>query len=456
MIFYLETLGCPKNLVDAQGMARLLKRQGHLSVDDPRQAQVLLVNTCGFIEDARDESIGELRQLAADKRADQVLIATGCLSQRWGEKLLEHVPGLDGLLGTRRWSEIEALVRQVQAGTGRRRGDLPALLDDPVTAIDADKERFARQGASAYLKIAEGCSAPCAFCAIPLIKGPAASRSAEAIVQDAVELVQAGSKEILLIAQDTTAYGRDRAEQDALPGLIQSILDAAPGPVARSESEPGQGLHWLRLMYAYPGHIGPRLIEVMAGNPRVCHYLDLPLQHAHPDVLRRMKRPANVDRTRRLITDLRAAMPDLALRTSFIVGYPGETEAEFETLLDFVEEVRFDRLGVFFYSPEKGTAAEALPDSVPEEVKIERHDRLMALQQQISMEINHAQVGRTLDVLVEGQGDGLSVGRSYRDAPEIDGLVLLISDPSAATVGEMVSVRITGAMEYDLMGEVAQ
>ncbi len=438
MKFYLESLGCPKNLVDSHGMARLLKRLGHQAVGDPRQAQVLIVNTCGFIEDAREESLDELRQLAQQKRSHQVLIAAGCLSQRWGEALLEAVPGLDALLGTRRWSEIGELVGDLLEEQERRQQDSLARLGDPLLAADGDNYRVAQQGATAYLQIADGCSAPCAFCAIPLIKGPAVSRPASAVVEDAVGLVRQGVKEIILIAQDTTAYGRDRGERDALPGLMQAILDAAPD------------LYWLRLMYTYPGHISPRLIEVMAGDPRVCHYLDLPLQHAHPAVLRRMKRPANVDRTRQLVADLRAAMPDLSLRTSFIVGYPGETEVEFATLLDFVAEMHFDRVGVFVYSPEEGTSAADLPNRLPEEVQDERLDRLMALQQQISLEMNQAQVGRTLDVIVEGQGEGLSVGRSYRDAPEIDGLVLF---PDDVPVGDMVPVRITGAIEYDLFGE---
>jgi ribosomal protein S12 methylthiotransferase len=259
------------------------------------------------------------------------------------------------------------------------------------------------------------------------------------VVEDAVDLVRQGVKEIILIAQDTSAYGRDLGERDALPGLIEAILEAAPA------------LHWLRLMYAYPGHVSPRLIEVMASDPHLCRYLDLPLQHAHTDTLRRMRRPASVKRTRQLIADLRAAMPDVALRTSFIVGYPGETEREFEALVDFVAEIRFDRVGVFVYSPEEGTPAADLPDPVPAEVKAERYDWLMSLQQEISLEINQTQVGRSLDVLVEGQGDGLSVGRSYRDAPEIDGMVLI---PGDLPLGEIVPVRITGAMEYDLVGEV--
>jgi ribosomal protein S12 methylthiotransferase len=446
--YYLESLGCPKNLVDAHGMSRLLKRIGYQPVDDPAQARVLIVNTCGFIEDAREESILELRELARGKRDDQVLIAAGCLSQRWGETLVDQVPGVDALLGTRRWSEIGDLVQELRQGRDRLRESPLARLDDPLLLAEIGSYRVARQGASAYLKIADGCSAPCAFCAIPLIKGSAISRPAEPVVEDAVELVHQGVKEIILIAQDTTAYGRDRGERDAVSDLVRRILDAVPD---QAVDDSQTGLHWLRLMYAYPGHISARLIEVMAGDPRVCHYLDLPLQHAHPDTLRRMRRPAKVERTRRLVADLRAAMPDVALRTSFIVGYPGETEREFERLLDFVAETRFDRVGVFIYSPETGTPAAALPGPVPEEIKAERYDRLMALQQAISLEINQGQVGRILDVLVEGEGDGLSIGRSYRDAPEIDGMVLI---PGDVPVGTMVQARITGAMEYDLIGEV--
>ena len=447
--FYLESLGCPKNLVDSHGMARLLKYQGHQAVADPDHAQVLIVNTCGFVADARQESIDELRELARNKQAGQVLIAAGCLSQRWGETLLEHVPGIDGLLGTRRWAEIAPFVAEIQQQRAIRHSHPLLRLGDPLLDDATATYRVAQQGTSAYLKIADGCSAPCAFCAIPLIKGPAVSRPAAAVVQDAVELVRQGTQEIILIAQDTTAYGRDRGERDGLPDLLQAILDTVPaGGPPDGPSVPG--LHWLRLMYAYPGHISPRLIETMANDPRICHYLDLPLQHAHPDTLRRMKRPANVERTLQLVADLRAAMPHIALRTSFIVGYPGETEAEFQALLDFVTQVRFDRVGGFLYSPEQGTSAGALPHPVPEEIQEERLDRLMELQQQISLEVNQAQIGRRLDVLVEGQGDGLSIGRSYRDAPEIDGLVLIAGElPS----GEMVPARITGAMEYDLVGE---
>lgn len=439
MRYYLISLGCPKNTVDAQDMTLLLDQAGYISTDDPHKADLLLVNTCGFIEAARDESRRVLQDLARHKRPGQRLIAAGCWAQLAGDSLIEQVQGLDGILGTRRWAEIVPFVQRLEqsqrvtwVGSTELRNRLP---------------RVARQGHSAYLKIADGCSAACAFCVIPSIKGPLRSRPVSEIVEDARRLVDQGVLEIILIAQDTTAYGQDRGEKDALPGLLETLIDSVQVP-------------WIRLMYAYPQHVSPRLIETMAQHPQICHYLDLPLQHAHPATLKRMRRPANVDLERQLIDDLRKAMPDIALRTSFIVGYPGESEQEFRALEQFVREVRFDKMGVFTYSPEAGTAAFDLPDRVPEEVMAERYDRLMRLQQTISLAQNQAQIGRTLDVLIEGVGEAeteeagesplpVSVGRSYRDAPEIDGLVLIEGEIEA---GQMVQVEIVDAMEYDLVG----
>jgi len=442
MRYYLLSLGCCKNTVDSAGMSSLLQQAGYAPTEHPSAAEVLIVNTCGFIDIAKEESFAELRELAEARRPGQLLIAAGCLSQRYGRQLAEEVPGLDGILGTRRWMEITALVEQLSSDGDRplvKIGDPPAPPFPPpqVGGERRGAPRSVVQGASAYLQIAEGCSAPCAFCAIPLIKGPARSRPVEAIVEEARQLAAQGVKEIILIAQDTTAYGRDRGQRDALSDLIEAMLKAAPQ------------LPWLRLMYAYPQHITPRLIEVMARHPQVCHYLDLPLQHAHPDTLRRMNRPPGVDSVRRLIAALRRAMPDIALRTAFIVGYPGETEEEFQALLDFVEEMAFDRVGVFTYSREEGTSAAALPGQIPDRVKEERYQRLMELQQGISLARNQQMIGRTLDVLVEGSGEGLSVGRSYRDAPEVDGLVLVRDE---LPLGEIVPVLITGAMEHDLIG----
>lgn len=295
--------------------------------------------------------------------------------------------------------------------------------------------------ASAYVKIAEGCNAPCAFCTIPQIKGPYRSKSEDDILTEVRELVRQGIKEIILIAQDTTAYGHDWGKKDALPSLIGHILKAVPH------------LPWLRLMYTHPIHITARLIETMASNGQVCHYLDLPLQHAHPDVLRRMKRPYHIDRIYSLIEHLREAMPDIALRTSFIVGYPDETEEEFQALLEFIEQVALDRVGIFTYSQEEGTEAAQLPGQTPKHVKEERYRAAMAVQQAVSLRKNRQFLSKELKVLIEGAGDGISVGRSYRDAPEVDGVVLVGGE---LPLNRFASVRITEALEYDLIGTSCQ
>ena len=437
--FYLISLGCPKNLVDSAGLATLLQRAGYAAADAPEEADLLIVNTCGFIAPAREESLGVLRELAEIKRPGQRIIAAGCYSQRFPTDLTEAVPGIDGLIGTRRWMDIVSLVERLESGPAQR--PIYHLPDVPTVGQDApDVPRVAVQGVSAYLKLADGCRRSCAFCAIPLIKGPAVSRPPEAILADARWLVERGVREIVLIAQDTSDYGHDLGMQEGLAELLERLVAAAPE------------VDWIRLMYAYPGRVTERLIETMARHQQVLPYLDIPLQHAHPDVLRRMRRPPDIEHTHCTIERLRAVMPEIAIRTTFLVGFPGESEAEFQSLLDFVAEMEFDRVGVFTYSHEAGTPAARLADDVPPEVKEERRERLMALQQPISLARNQLLVGRTLDVLIEGQGDGVSVGRSYRDAPEIDGLVLVQAE---LPVGEIVSVRITSALEYDLVGEVA-
>ena len=437
--FHLVSLGCSKNTVDSEGMAELLARDGYQATADPRQAEVLIVNTCGFIGPAKKESLDVLNELASHKKRGQLLIAAGCLTQRYGAQVAQQVPGLDGIIGTRRWMDIVDLVQRLRASPH------PApLYHLPEAAVVGSDEqgalRAAVQGKSAYLKIADGCRRPCAFCAIPLIKGTAVSRPASVIADEARRLEAAGVRELILIAQDTTDYGHDLGLREGLSGLLEQLTEAAPG------------IDWIRIMYAFPGYVTDRQIETMAAHPQILHYLDMPLQHGHPMTLRRMRRPANIDWVHRTIGKMRAAMPDLAIRSTFIVGYPGETEEEFQALLDFVTELRFDRLGVFTFSFEPGTESAALGDPVPEEVKQERRERLMAAQQRISLAKNQALVGRTLQVLVEGTGDGLSVGRSYRDAPEIDGMVIIDGE---VPPGEMVPVRISGAMAYDLSGTVA-
>jgi ribosomal protein S12 methylthiotransferase len=317
--------------------------------------------------------------------------------------------------------------------------------DATVGKDERGARRTAIQGASAYMKIADGCRRPCAFCAIPLIKGTAVSRPMDLLVDEAHALRDAGVRELILIAQDSTDYGHDLGIKNGLAELLQSLVNAVPD------------MDWIRIMYAYPGYVTDELIEVMASNPQIVPYLDMPLQHAHPQTLRRMRRPANVEWVYRTLEKMRAAIPELALRTTFIVGYPGETEQEFETLLQFIQEIRFDRVGAFQFSFEPGTSSEVLGDPIPADLKQARYERLMTVQQPISLAKNQAFVGRSLPVLVEGQGEVegggvVSIGRSYRDAPEIDGLVLIEGE---VPPGELVPVKITGAMAYDLVGTVS-
>jgi ribosomal protein S12 methylthiotransferase len=437
--YHIVSLGCAKNTVDSASMGQLLAAAGFRLAGSARAADVIIVNTCGFIGPAREESLGVLRDLAARKRPGQLLVAAGCLTQRYGASVVAAVPGLDGVLGTRRWLDIVDVVRRLRARPHPE--PLYHLPDVPTVGMDdAGALRFSVAGASAYVKIADGCRRPCAFCAIPLIKGTAVSRSPAAIVGEVRTLRERGVREVILIAQDTTDYGHDLGVRDGLADLLERIVASVPE------------MDWIRVMYAYPGYVTDRLIEVMATHDQIVPYLDMPLQHAHPDVLRRMRRPANVDWVRRTLATMRVRLPDLALRSTFIVGYPGETEAEFQTLLDFLGEIRFDRVGAFTFSFEPGTSSEPLGDPVPAEVKQERWDRLMAHQQPISLARNQALVGRTLDVLIEGRGDGVALGRSYRDAPEIDGLVIV--EPEVP-VGDLVPVRITGGLAYDLSGAVA-
>jgi ribosomal protein S12 methylthiotransferase len=465
MKYHLITLGCPKNKVDSDGIEMLLRDASYKPTEVPRDADVLIVNTCGFLEAAKEESIGVLQDLGKHKRKHQMLIAAGCLAQRNGSEVLQRVPKVDGLLGTRRWMDVLELLQQVRGGKGGRRfaqydvlGDptaiglpglgVPALLDDPQGGFNLPTPRPPVPAGSAYLKISDGCNAPCAFCTIPSFKGKLKSRPLDAIVDEAQALVAAGARELVLVAQDTTDYGRDWGEPNSLPRLLSALCNRTD-----------ERLRWVRLMYAYPGHVSDELVEVMASQAKIVPYLDMPLQHGDPRTLRRMHRPSRIEMVHDHIHKLRAAMPDVTLRTTFIVGYPGETEEEFEGLLDFVRAIEFDKVGAFLFSPEPGTPSALLPDQVPDEVKQDRYDRLMQVQQPISLRKNQAQVGRLLDVLVEGEGEvegsgaPLVLGRSYRDAPEIDGLVL-IPNISGAPVGEFLQVHINGAMEYDLVGEV--
>jgi ribosomal protein S12 methylthiotransferase len=445
--FYIASLGCPKNTVDSNAMAVLLQRAGYEPTLNSTDADMVIVTTCGFIEPARIESLETLEDLAASLRPTQRLVAAGCWAQRSADLLLSAVPRLDAVLGTRSWGEIVALAQELEVGRGGGRhtmqGGAHIWVEDRLATLPEEPgvPGFVISGRSAFLKISEGCSRQCAFCAIPAIKGPAVSRDMQAILEDVRQLRDYGILEINLIAQDATSYGYDLGVRDGLVELLEQMVTVAPE------------VAWIRVLYAFPGYVSSRLIEAIRDIPQILPYIDIPLQHAHPDVLRRMRRPADIEQVQKTLEALRNAVPDAALRTTFIVGFPGETEAEFGALLNFVKETRFDRMGVFPYSHEVGTAAAKLEDDVAAEVKQERYDQLMVAQQEISYRKNLDFVGRRLTVLLEGSGDGITVGRSYRDAPEIDGLILV---PEEVQPHRFVEVEITEALEYDLSGRIVE
>ncbi len=453
--FYLQTLGCAKNVADSDGMRTVLERAGLQSSDRAEDADVLIVNTCGFLQSSRAESLQVLGALGQTKQDGQLLIASGCLISRYGDAVRREVPTVDAVIDAGKWLAMPRLIEWLRKNDSR--SDIwfdEAYLDLPPGQIGARSvtEFLPRraQGPSAFLKIADGCDRPCTFCIIPAIKGAHRSKPIESVLAEARALVGQGVQEIVLVAQDTTAYGWDWGQRDQLAPLIEKLCTQV------------DGLRWLRLMYAYPGHVTPRLIETMARWPQVVHYLDIPLQHSHPNVLQRMKRP-NIIITRRLLDDLRSAIPDIAIRTTFIVGFPGEKDEEFESLLQFLEEQRFDRVGIFEYSREEGTPACALPDQLGHKIKTRRRGEAMELQQSISRAKNRSFAGKTLEVLIEGTGELepdparprpqtselVSVGRSYRDAPEVDGLVIVRDE---LTVGKIARIKITYATEYDLIG----
>ncbi len=445
MKYHIVTLGCPKNGVDSEGMESILTAQGHTHVGQAEDADVLIVNTCSFIAAARDETLEVLAEVGSQKAPGQRLIAAGCMAESHGD-LLHTVPGVDAILSTRQWMRIGDMVlldEPPETAAPVQRATLPAALhpagwDDWRTA----SPRRRTWQPSAYLKISDGCNLHCAFCTIPAFKGTMRSKAPDAVLAEAHDLLEQGTRELVLVAQHLTDYGRDLGMHDGLAHLLDELCRALPTDV------------WVRLVYAYPQSITPRLVETMARHPQICHYLDMPLQHAHPETLRRMHRPPDVEHTRQTIAMLRSAMPDIALRSTFMVGYPGENRAAFRALLAFLEEIQFDHVGAFRFSPEAGTAAAALPDQVNAPVAEKRWHQLMRLQQGISLACNRQWEGRVLEVLVEGEGmteDGQSlvVGRSFRDAPEVDGQVFA---EGQASMGSRIQVQITHADVYDLWG----
>lgn len=430
------SLGCNKNLVDTENMLGLLGEQGYVLTSDEKQADVLLVNTCGFIESSKDESIRAILEMAQYKEEYQgKLIVTGCLAQRYADELMEEIPEIDALVGTAGIADIVTVVEQAL------KGQRVNVVCEPKFNVERLLPRvLSNPGESAYVKIADGCNNRCAFCAIPSIRGRYTSKPIEMVKQEVENLVQGGIKEIILVAQDTTRYGFDIYREYRLPKLIEELVAI-------------DGLEWLRILYCYPTHFTDELIEAIAQQPKVCKYIDLPLQHASDKILKQMHRQGSVAEIKTLIAKMREKIPNLTLRTSFIVGFPGEEQSDFQELLDFIQEIKFDRVGVFKYSLEEGTAAAAMPQ-VHELVKEERYHMAMQLQQQISLENNRQKVGQVLEVLTEGEmadEPDTYVGRSQGDAPEIDGLVYFKAGRKVE-IGEIVSVKITEATEYDLIG----
>ncbi|RJQ29451.1 MAG: 30S ribosomal protein S12 methylthiotransferase RimO [Peptococcaceae bacterium] len=432
------SLGCPKNLVDSEIMLGLLEKAGYIIVNKEQEADVLIVNTCSFIDDAKEESIKAILETAQNKKKGKcrVLLVAGCLAQRYGAELLAGLPEVDGIIGTGSVPEIAAAVRQALAGERmiavakpgfEYTGGLPRVSSTPPF--------------SAYLKIADGCNNCCSYCVIPGVRGSYRSRPFEDVIEEAAALVNRNVREIILVAQDTTAYGMDRYGRYRLAELLRQLAAI-------------DGLRWLRFLYTYPTRLGQDLIEVMAGEPKICRYLDVPLQHVSDGVLTRMNRQMRQKDIRQLIERLRSVLPGLVLRTSFIVGFPGETESEFQELLDFMAEMKFERVGVFTYSREEGTAAALMPGQVGEQKKGERRERAMLLQQEISYACNRAMIGKVITVLVEeaaAEKKGLFWGRSEADAPAIDGVVY-IKTGKELVPGDFVQVLVKEAYPYDLGG----
>ncbi len=426
------TLGCAKNEVDSEEIAGVLRGAGY-SVDGAAEAGVTVINTCGFLEAAKAESIAAIKKAVAEKGAGKVIVA-GCLAQRLGEELQSLAPGADAYVGVGQMGRFDEIVRGV---FGRRE---PLVEVEPPHHRWADVPTRARTGRpwSAYLKVSEGCDHRCTFCTIPSFRGGHQSKPIERVLAEARHLSSTGARELNLIAQDVTQYGYDLYREFTLPRLLRE-LDGV------------EGVEWVRLLYFYPNRLTDEVIEAMSTLPSVLPYVDIPLQHVHPDTLRRMKRPWDGERYLRLLERVRAAMPDVAIRTTFIVGFPGETEAEFQALLDFVREARLDRVGAFTFSREPGTPSHDMPGQVPFRVKRERYDRLMRFQQSVSLEKNKAWVGRSLKVLVDEAKDGWIAGRSFRDAPEIDGWVYA---EGLSAPGEFVEVQVTRAEHHDLYGRL--
>lgn len=432
------SLGCDKNLVDSEQMLGLLGERGYEFTDDETQAEIIVINTCCFIHDAKEESINTILEMAEYKNSGKckALIVTGCLAQRYYEEIQTEIPEVDAILGTTAFDEIAEAVEKVLGGQHEN------IRKDIHTLTYLKGHRTVTTGGHfAYLKIAEGCDKHCTYCIIPKIRGDFRSVPMEDLLSDARTLAEQGVKELILVAQETTVYGTDLYGEKHLPELLRELCKI-------------KGFVWIRLLYCYPEEITDELIQVIKEEKKICHYLDLPIQHASDSILKRMGRRTSQSELREIVGKLRKAIPDICLRTTLITGFPGETTEDHETVMQFVDEMEFDRLGVFPYSPEEDTPAASFPNQIEEETKNVWRDDLMELQQEIAFEKAEAMVGRELYVFVEGKvaDENAYVARTYKDAPNVDGYLFVHTDMELMT-GDFIKVKVTGAYEYDLIGE---
>ena len=433
------SLGCDKNLADSEEMLGLLTANGHEIVDSEEEADAIVINTCCFIHDAKEESVNTILEMAEYKKSGtcKALIVTGCMAQRYKEEITQEIPEVDAVLGTTSYGDIVKALNEVQAGNVFQEfRDINELPEDSGHRVITTGGHFG------YLKIAEGCDKHCTYCIIPSLRGKFRSVPEERLLKQAEYMASQGVRELILVAQETTVYGTDLYGKKTLHLLLKKLCQI-------------RGIRWIRVLYCYPEEIYDELIQVMKAEPKICHYLDLPIQHASDKILRRMGRRTSKQQLIDIITKLRREIPDIVLRTSLITGFPGETEEDHQELMEFVDEMEFDRLGVFTYSPEEGTPAETMEGQVPEEVKEARRDEIMELQQEISLDKGNDRIGQEVLVMIEGKvsGESAYIGRTYGDAPKVDGYIFVQTGELLVT-GDFAKVTVTGALEYDLIGEL--
>ena len=433
------SLGCDKNLADSEEMLGLLTANGHEIVDSEEEADAIVINTCCFIHDAKEESVNTILEMAEYKKSGtcKALIVTGCMAQRYKEEITQEIPEVDAVLGTTSYGDIVKALNEVQAGNVFQEfRDINELPEDCGHRVITTGGHFG------YLKIAEGCDKHCTYCIIPSLRGKFRSVPEERLLKQAEYMASQGVRELILVAQETTVYGTDLYGKKTLHLLLKKLCHI-------------RGIRWIRVLYCYPEEIYDELIQVMKAEAKICHYLDLPIQHASDKILRRMGRRTSKQQLIDIITKLRREIPDIVLRTSLITGFPGETEEDHQELMEFVDEMEFDRLGVFTYSPEEGTPAETMEGQVPEEVKEARRDEIMELQQEISLDKGNDRIGQEVLVMIEGKvsGESAYIGRTYGDAPKVDGYIFVQTGELLVT-GDFAKVTVTGALEYDLIGEL--